>query len=1548
MVAVVLALCIGVIFWQPVVTTLLESYLRGYCRKCWNAELKIASIHYSNGEWILEQPSIVTDLHLNQGGRQLLASQIRIKDSWDFLERQINLEIAVADPSIDIGPLVKNEAKAGATSSSFDISLPHFPLMSVNGHIEIPQGELGVYTANQDDRTKHLPFKFEGSWGNEVNGKLQLFLGADSAESSMIISLIQDDTGRKISVDCQKASCGAISNAFSKFFPALSDWQIVDGDINGNMQVVMPKNAQPYFTGDAAIKDFAVENKSLQLWGNVPEVSLHIADTHSDSSVFLEGSCEIPSNASFILKRDASPSWEVTDVKGGIYFRSNKMDVAFDGVCKQGGQSFPMHISSQTADDSNLGIELQVNGRGQDIAMIVPAVFREGLIEKFAEDQLSLVAEIKKISSGVRLEGIVNISDHDNKNKDTINFGCDFTQSANLHQWARLAHWQDVDMDTLAIIMPAMMLWQDEKAGLSVENGWFDAHNLPLDKYIGAVVLRNSKMELDGTADLKGTFDSDQLTLDYGVHDFLLDHDYFTLSIDQFGDNQLEPQSASHSINFKTGDYKGFVPLKNASYVDKKTGLCFSGIKSRITLEPHNLHAADVESFCSGLYLAGSIDVDFSKILEGYADVDIHSHTMEGKLSQLKELFSHFNASPFVQECPFEGNVTFRKEGGHLQFSINPQDVKIDSYIDGFISDGMLTCRDKDISLRDLSSNFTYDHNARTLAFSDIQGSLIVGSPVRAEEYVFAGDHIRLTDLENREAEFDIWVGDKTRDVIRLAGRTQAVKNPESNSGSYLAFILDNSLSHFGDVHPDSFELVLRDWSHVEKFRLSLGFQLKTLLQDVQRFSRTGMMFLSKSLLKGLNDLKTAEGDFKVDLQYDDPTALFTYDVRAQNVAIQNRRFETFQLNGKKKDSSWLVDQLLLDELSMAADVSKKEGIWTVNFLGIRYGKAILAGLEGEYFPDEHLFDAKINLLDVDLAQIEGLAGLKSFVEKYQPHGKMHASGNAQIKLISERPFLDTNAELMMSFKNCGIKDMQLQDISNVPCRYTSQRGISIENVETSLKDSQTGLTQATLHLKKADYDFAHHEIIIDNLSFNIPVNSLSWLSNHLQKSLPENISHKVAETLHHIKQSGILSGSLNVTRAEQHRTIKLALADGKYHFNNNDYDLRKFVVEYDPLAFQVHAEYMHQNFPLHISLRSKTPSMESGELILGGFQGSLLQIHWTTDPKWGILIQKAEGHLDGISVRMNRPVNVNSNEIRLAGEIVVDPRLAAYRLPSDINSLINTWQIGGKYTLKGEWSISPDVLFAWEDKLLFQGILEAENCHCKGYQVKSLTARIEATPKKALVQHLDVKDLAGHVEAEQITLTRDALNHWIARSKLVTVKQFKPSLLRTSDASKQSKEGTFTVRQLDIQDFEGDLSSFHSFVATGRAYVANPPKRDDLNQIVDLPLDTLNKYGLDLSVLSPVVGAIDYEVKQGRVYLKKLKEMYSAGKMSRFYLPKRSPDPSYIDFDGNIHLQIRMKQYNILFKLAELFTVTIDGTLQKPKFSLFKSSDSDDDLAGD
>jgi hypothetical protein len=81
-----------------------------------------------------------------------------------------------------------------------------------------------------------------------------------------------------------------------------------------------------------------------------------------------------------------------------------------------------------------------------------------------------------------------------------------------------------------------------------------------------------------------------------------------------------------------------------------------------------------------------------------------------------------------------------------------------------------------------------------------------------------------------------------------------------------------------------------------------------------------------------------------------------------------------------------------------------------------------------------------------------------------------------------------------------------------------------------------------------------------------------------------------------------------------------------------------------------------------------------------------------------------------------------------------------------------------------------------------------------------------------------------------------------------------------------------------------------------------------------------------------PVFGEIDFSLEDEKIHFLKMQNCFSDAGRSYFYLWHKSK--SFLDFDGNIHLDIRMKQY-VLFKFAELFIISLDGPVSSPKVYL-------------
>ena len=104
---------------------------------------------------------------------------------------------------------------------------------------------------------------------------------------------------------------------------------------------------------------------------------------------------------------------------------------------------------------------------------------------------------------------------------------------------------------------------------------------------------------------------------------------------------------------------------------------------------------------------------------------------------------------------------------------------------------------------------------------------------------------------------------------------------------------------------------------------------------------------------------------------------------------------------------------------------------------------------------------------------------------------------------------------------------------------------------------------------------------------------------------------------------------------------------------------------------------------------------------------------------------------------------------------------------------------------------------------------------------------------------------------------------------------------------------------------------------------------------LLEIPAHLISRLGLDLNLFIPTEGTLVLEMKDEKIYIEKLVDVFSNDRHCRFYLAK-SAQASYVDFQGNLNVQIKMKQY-VLLKLTEPFIISVEGTLVKPHYSFKK-----------
>ena len=1175
---------------------------------------------------------------------------------------------------------------------------------------------------------------------------------------------------------------------------------------------------------------------------------------------------------------------------------------------------------------------LDFSGPIAGIAAFGPESFSEGIKQSFSHDKASLKAAVVCKCQHMDVKGSLTID------RDVIDFGLGLHKEKH-ERWAVCSKKRSQG-EMNAIHMP-LIGRELNIAGLSIEDGWFEARGVPLEKYVAPFFLRETTLALTGRGDFKGAFNQKAATVHYGFSGFSLESPKFEITVPKL---ELADKSGVYNINLETGYAEGVLPVESGAYFEKNSGLLFTDITTQIHFNDSEIKLPAVQAFCAGLYFAGDIVFDMSAKDAGRFDLDIHTHTVSGRFSQLQNLFTHFDKPLFFLKMPFEGNLSYRQKGGTIGFTFYPDRYDFRAVLEGAIADGRLNLESRNLVVEDVSLDFAYDYCGNTLDFTDLQGTLLLGKPERVEEYSIAADHVMFTDYSNHKAKFDIWVGDKKRDVVRLVGVTTPL---ESEDGDSVAFHFDRKLSHFGAVHPTSLDLVMRNWTEVERFDLQLGFKLQTLFHDLQRFGRTGLIPLSSYLVHRLDNWKRGEGEIDFTLHYDKGQELMTYELTGADLAVEEYRFQDVLLKGGMSSGHWMVDQFKLDDWSFAADLTPKDDLLKVNFLGAQLGDSLLLGLAGSYDFEEGLFDGNINLMEVNLEKLEEWEALQPFIQDYEPSGQLKASGKFSVQASDQKSGILVDALLDTSIRSLQLKGFELEDMTGVSCHFTSDRGITFRRLKTAWKSN--GMVQGLVGLERADYNFFTHDFLIEGFGFNIPADFLMPLMRQLRNSFPSLLNEATADAIGGIKRSGNLEGLLDLEITRPHYALKVSLNDGAYQFMGQEHDLSHLTIEYDPCEFRLTSQYLFRGGLYWIQSTSRSPTLENGSLVVSTEHPGKdpetvapLTLHWCRDAANGYYVERMFGPLAGCDFDLVRDPgrSLIGDAVYLEGEVALNGEEIGPLLSPEALEPLKNLGFGKGYALKGKW----EVHHPKDDEpaeFYFHGDLVGKDFVCKGYRIDTLTSKIDMSPKYVTLRNLEVTDPAGVLYADQMEVYVDESGKWVMSLPQAQVNDFWPSLLKEVGSTYAPIRKPLVVNRIEIKDIKGDLRDAHTIVGNGKLFFSNPPKKNLQNTIFAVPAEILSRIGLDLKVLNPVTGTIYFDVHDKKIFLTRFKDIFSEGKLSRFYLPN-TDYKSYVDFEGNLHVQVKMKQYNLVFKLAELFTVTIQGSLVKPNYSLQKQQSRD------
>lgn len=1241
--------------------------------------------------------------------------------------------------------------------------------------------------------------------------------------------------------------------------------------------------------------------------------------TSSSPQDTLNASCAIE-NGKLVLTGMNADLWRFTHIQSKIEIQ--------DGIVQSSSASMELAGLKGKAEIGRDNLHLTFSGKGADLKPFVPERISQGIDLTLLDDEILLNADLKKIGNGVTVEGVLKTKSARSIDSPNIPFGfaIDRIEQPNFAlaatDLAMLESLSPLGIRPLFHQELARMNQDLSYSGLKIKKGWFKADKLDLSKFIDPFLFPDRELVLSGSADVVGSFDGAGVTIRYGGEGLQLINDNLVLEIPQ-----IAPKTAYHTLDFLSGYHYGCLPIANGTYFDKSTGLLFRDIRTQAIFEGFKIHFDDLETFSNNLYFLGYADIDYSSEEKGAYLVNLHANTVEGSFSAAGQFFDHFDKPFFFTKVPLEGILGAGPKGIDLAFDIKANDFAFRSKIDGSFSDGKMLSPNVDLSLHELSWNFSYDQLANRLEFTDIQGMLLLGNPENVDEYSIHGENILFSDFDQNKGSFDLWIKDAVHEFVRIKGKTCLGDDP-----SAVVFDFDLSKTHFGSVVPGKFELILRDWNRIDHMLMTSTIDAKQFIHDLEQFGSSEIFFISKKNLAEWKEMKT-QGDFQVNLGVDGARGIFDFNVHGRDINFGSHQFNEINLNGYNREDRWIVEQLQLDQLSFSAEMTKQEEDIKVNFLGLRFGEALLIGLDGHYRLGDPSLTAKVNLFEVNLGKLKEWAKVEEILAELAPEGKIKANGDLKLTGLNQGK-LSIETSLNTSLNGVKIFNTSVSDASNFKIHFQSDESFSLKNFAGNLSvDGKEG--SIAVDLKELKYELANEDLKIAGLGFQIDSNLLPWTGNLLSMVLPKVIDKKLGAQIGELKKSGTLSGHLNLHTSLLEKSFNLKFKKGDFFLFGEKRKLDYFTFDSQQDELKVSALYTMNQHPLWISAKLNPRALDRGAVLLADAESEdldrpALVIDWRTDSDVGLVIEKASGYLGGLNFNLKES-KVHSQDtvaFKLSGDIEVNGGSVRPLLIPSLREAAESLNLGRGYKIQGEYQIGKNK----DPDIRFFGMLTGKNVELKGMKFDQLSSQVILEPASCQFLNCTLSDLAGTMHMANLRMDKQDNGSWSMQVPQLSIHELRPSVLQTVNEPRPLRK-PLVVRQFYLRNIQGTLGDSASFTAEGELNFINPQKKHTQNVLFAIPSQILTQIGLNTSALTPISGTVYFDLNDGQFVLKKFKDVYSEGKLSKFYLPT-SGTPSTIDFDGNVNVQARFKT-TLLLKLFEMFTITVKGNITDPKYSL-------------
>jgi hypothetical protein len=1213
-------------------------------------------------------------------------------------------------------------------------------------------------------------------------------------------------------------------------------------------------------------------------------------------------------------------------------------------------------------------IKLRLDGDASGIAAILPSPAKERILDRFTDEPVGLLlTAARKGQDTLSVKGGLTMGESIPTGESaTVTFSCDVEPLSS-------ALWGDASEETLEVIandessvlmktLPPLLsplaFFQGEYLkkelgwnALVLRNGVFRCESLPLKKFFSPFVFLDPDIALSGIASIDGAFDLQSLTVRYGGQDLLFDGPLFRYQlpflISHTAQGQAQRMPGVHHLDFVTGKHFGSFPAEKMNYLHKSSGLVYENVSGVVHFGDHRVSGQKMSGTCEGLEFEGRVDYNYDFSEKRHFEVKAQTDRIKGPLAGVRRISAHFSEEGFAQ-LPLEGWITSGVHDASMTFTSTDGECKTDMRVHAHVSDAVFGEKDRELRIEPFSCDFDFDWAPRYAKMTSLRGDIAFAKGENREAFPFEGATIEFHDFSKNKTSFYFPVYEGKDPLALFVG-----ESVQRSDDTVIDLHFDREKTHVFQEKPKTFDLALRSWSQVEalEFRTELPFE--PLIRQVDRIAKaSGCGRAVKAWTEKMdgNSIKCVI-DFEAGELPLWNFVLFTRDLR-----VGQRTFEHVFFEGKKNDHVWTVEKLSLDKIKLAAELHYLPSVSKLKFFNLNYPEIALFALEGEYDSLSNHFDGMVKMCDLDLESLQK-EGWIDIPKGYQLEGFLRGTGSASCRGPKEDKDAYIHASVNCSLFDgafAGCHDGKAQDLT---VEYDSLAGWKLENLETRLRYPDKRGEYLQLKLDRLVYHPKTRELSFRCPHFSFPNLRMPWLIEFLEKNAGAVFDLSVQNMMLEMRKEGEIAGECQLVSMPNHWDLEIGLEDGDYRLWGQTYRLRNCQMDCNSSEFRWAIQYLHYGRDLSVlglcDRRSPRLNERFGRLSFiecDGFYekgatvaalhwkwnhddfAKQIQAHWGWNSAGDLEVSSVEGHLTGAEVHLN-PAATDASI--LLGGITLDAKSGIKLIPEGIADAFDRWDVGNSYCLTGQWKVPQKT----DETLSFKGVLTANDCILNGITFDLMHADINYNGDIIYASNCAIMDASGQLEVEKLLFVKNEDEQWFFSLPHMKIENLQPSLFKTKAYKSKKGSKSLVLRKIELHNLVGDLSDMSSFIGGGTVDFVNPTKRNSQNNLIPIPNEVMLRMGLDLDVLNPVGGSISYDIEDGKIYMNEFKDMYSEGRVSQFFLSNTAPR-SYVDFDGNMNLRVKMKQHNILFKLAELFTVTVQGTLARPAYAIQKQAD--------